>query len=244
MGHWENAGLPLDFDGIVRLFPLPNMVLFPHVIQALHIFEPRYCELLSDALESDHLITMALLTPGWENDLEGKPEIGNTVCIGRIVSHAPTDDGRHNLLLAGISRAKIVEELDLGTPFRQARVEILEDYLPDNCDELIERYRETLLGVFRSFIPPEATASQTFGELLTRHLPLGILTDIVSYAVNLPSNVKFALLSEPNVLARYELLMSHLGNFEEGDAPLTFPQNPHQGHSPHPTDFPPRFSDN
>ena len=73
MGNWEKLGLPTDFDGIVRLFPLPNLVMFPHVIQALHIFEPRYCEMLSEALESDHLITMAVLEPGWESHYELVP---------------------------------------------------------------------------------------------------------------------------------------------------------------------------
>ena len=73
MGHWDSAGIPDDFDGLVRMFPLPNLVLFPHVIQALHIFEPRYCDLLTESLESDHLITMALLIPGWENHYKGKP---------------------------------------------------------------------------------------------------------------------------------------------------------------------------
>jgi ATP-dependent Lon protease len=93
MGHWESAGLPEDFDGVVRLFPLPNLVLFPHVIQALHVFEPRYCEMLSESLESDHLITMALLVPGWETNLKGKPAIGDVVCIGRIITFCSREFG-------------------------------------------------------------------------------------------------------------------------------------------------------
>ncbi|MFN9438021.1 MAG: LON peptidase substrate-binding domain-containing protein, partial [Planctomycetota bacterium] len=108
MGHWDNIGLPEHFEGVVRLFPLPNLVLFPNVIQALHIFEPRYCELLSEALESDRLIAMAVLESGWEKTYQGQPRIASVVCIGRIVSHAPTGDGRHNLFLAGIQRARIV----------------------------------------------------------------------------------------------------------------------------------------
>lgn len=244
MGHWENAGLPDDFDGVVRLFPLPNLVLFPHVIQALHIFEPRYCEMLSDSLESDHLITMALLTPGWEMQVDQNPAIGDVVCIGRIVSHTPTDDGRHNILLAGIHRAKIVSELGVETPFRQARVELLYDYVPPDSEELVEQYRDSLLGVFRSLIPQDASGSKTFGELLTRQLPLGILTDIVGYAVSLPSDVKLRLLGETNIIARYEILMSYLGNPDEEDPsfPLSKPGNPTQ--LPRAQEFPPKFSDN
>ena len=164
MGHWESAGIPADFDGVVRLFPLPSLVLFPHVIQALHIFEPRYCEMLTEALESDHLITMALLVPGWESQVQGKPNLGNTVCIGRIISHTPTDDGRHNILMAGLQRARIIEELEVTTSFRQARVELIPDFLPDDFRESSDEHRKTLLSVFRSMIPQDAANSKTFAE--------------------------------------------------------------------------------
>ncbi len=210
MGHWESAGLPDDFDGLVRLFPLPNLVLFPHVIQALHIFEPRYCDMLTEALESDHLITMALLIPGWESQFQGKPNLGNTVCIGRIISHTPTDDGRHNILMAGLQRAKIIEELDVTTSFRQARVELIPDFVPEDFRESAEEHRKTLLGIFRSMIPHDAANSKTFADLLTQQLPLGILTDIIAYAVNLPVSIKQMLLGEANVKIRFETLITHL----------------------------------
>ena len=64
---------PDEFAGTARLFPLPNLVLFPHVVQPLHIFEPRYRQLMADALADDRLIAMALLRPGWEEDYHRKP---------------------------------------------------------------------------------------------------------------------------------------------------------------------------
>jgi ATP-dependent Lon protease len=244
MGHWESAGIPDDFDGLVRLFPLPNLVLFPHVIQALHIFEPRYCEMLSEALESDHLITMALLTPGWENSYQGKPTIAKSVCIGRIISHTPTEDGRHNILLAGLRRATIIEELEVETSFRQARVELTPDYMPPTFEASIDEHRKSLLRVFRSVIPLDAANSKTFSDLLTQQLPLGILTDIIAYAVNLPLEIKHSLLSETNVQIRFETLMEHLKpSSEDVDDTLTseldvpFPNQLTK-------EFPPPFSQN
>jgi len=210
MGHWESAGIPADFDGVVRLFPLPNLVLFPHVIQALHIFEPRYCEMLTEALESDHLITMALLVPGWESQFQGKPNLGNTVCIGRIISHTPTDDGRHNILMAGLQRARIIEELEVDTSFRQAKVELIPDIVPNDFRESADAHRATLLSLFRAMIPQDAANSKTFADLLTQQLPIGILTDIIAYAVNLPVSVKQLLLGEANVQIRFETLLVHL----------------------------------
>ena len=216
MGHWENIGLPEEFDGTVRLFPLPNLVLFPHVIQALHIFEPRYCDMLSEALESDHLITMALLEQGWESNYNEQPRLSGVVCIGRIISHSPTGDGRHNLFLAGIQRARILEELEVETPFRQAKVEIIED-IPFDDYSLEETCRDQLLDVFRTMIPKDAANSKTFSELLTRQLPLGILTDVIAYAVNLPIAVKQYLLGEPKIESRFKVLMDNLTTLVEPD---------------------------
>ena len=63
------------FAGTARLFPLPNLVLFPHVMQPLHVFEPRYRQMTADALTGDRLIGLVLLKPGWEADYEGKPAV-------------------------------------------------------------------------------------------------------------------------------------------------------------------------
>lgn len=244
MGHWESAGIPEDFNGVVRLFPLPNLVLFPHVIQALHIFEPRYCDMLTEALESDHLITMALLVPGWESQLQGKPNLGNTVCVGRIISHTPTDDGHHNILMAGLQRARIIEELEVNTSFRQARVELIPDIMPQDFQESADEHRRTLLNVFRAMIPHDAANSKTFADLLTQQLPLGILTDIIAYAVNLPVAIKQLLLGEADVRIRFETLMSHLEPLLD-DKSATSIESPHSHQASSSSKiFPPPFSDN
>ncbi len=96
-----NLDLPANFAGIVKVFPLPNLVLFPGVIQPLHIFEPRYRALMRDALDSDQLIGMATLKPGWESSDARRPAIYPTLCVGKIVTHAELPDGRFNLLLCG-----------------------------------------------------------------------------------------------------------------------------------------------
>src|SRR5271166_1167351 len=101
---------PADFGGTARLFPLPNLVLFPHVVQPLHIFEPRYRQLMSDALADDRLIAMALLQPGWESDYEERPAIYPGVCIGQIYKEEKLSDGRFNLLLHGAARAQVLNE--------------------------------------------------------------------------------------------------------------------------------------
>jgi ATP-dependent Lon protease len=212
MGHWEKLGLPTDFDGIVRLFPLPNLVMFPHVIQALHIFEPRYCEMLSEALESDHLITMAVLEPGWESHYELVPKLSKFVCIGRVVSHTPVGDGRHNILLAGIQRARIIEELTEDVQFRKARVEIIED-IPMEDPVAQEAARLELLKLFRPALPEDLAQSDTFSDLLSQHIPLGSLTDVIAYAINFPQAIKQLLLGEHRVQVRYQILAEQLAHW-------------------------------
>src|SRR5580700_9155649 len=94
------------FSCTARLFPLPNLVLFPHVIQPLHVFEPRYRQLMEDALQADRLMAIALLQPGWEEDYHQRPPIHPVVCIGRIFKEERLEDGRFNLLLQGLCRAR------------------------------------------------------------------------------------------------------------------------------------------
>src|SRR5437763_12628020 len=91
-----------DFDGTARLFPLPNLVLFPYVIQPLHIFEPRYRQMTADSLAGDRLLTMALLRPGWEESYEGRPAVHPVGCLGKIVADQHLENGRYNLLLRGL----------------------------------------------------------------------------------------------------------------------------------------------
>ena len=62
---------------------LPHLVLFPQVVQPLHIFEPRYCEMLKDAMEGDQLIAMALLESGWEKKFPQKPPVAQTFALAK-----------------------------------------------------------------------------------------------------------------------------------------------------------------
>ncbi len=125
-----------NFSGVARLFPLPNFVMFPHVIQPLHVFEPRYRELIADAMEGDRLIATAILKSGWEADYEGRPPIEPICSISQIVSSSPLEDGSSNLLLAGYWRARITQELSTDQMFRSASVELLDDvYLPSGASQ-------------------------------------------------------------------------------------------------------------
>ena len=194
--------LPDDFDGRVRLFPLPDLVLFPHAMQPLHIFEPRYCEMLNEALAGDHLIAMATLTGGDSESVMAEPTVASTVCLGRIISHAEVEEGRHNILLVGVRRAKVVTEFDAGRAFRMANVEVLDDFYPPSGKPHRGQLKSELLGAFGEVIPASANAEQNLHELMAGQMGLGPITDIISHTLPFTLEEKLQLLGNANVDAR------------------------------------------
>jgi Lon protease-like protein len=110
------------------IFPLPNVVLFPNVFLPLHIFEPRYREMVADALAGDRMIGMVLLRPGWEEDYEGRPPVFNIGCAGLISHHERLADGRYNIVLRGLEKFRVEDE-DGSRRYRLARVTTLHEPL-------------------------------------------------------------------------------------------------------------------
>lgn len=208
-----------NFDGRVRLFPMPDVVLLPHVAQPLHVFEPRYRELLAAALDSDQLITMAVLRPGWEDAEEPKP-IHPQVCIGRVVSHTPLPDGRSNILLLGCSRAELLRELPEGEKFRVGQAELRPDRYSAEGDVGRAGLQQRLLQTFRGLLPQQTgPIHQQLDKLLAANGTLGMLTDVIASMTELPAQVKLDLLATPDVDRRAKLLLATL----EGGGGVKFP---------------------
>lgn len=154
----------------IPLFPLPNVVLFPSVFLPLHVFEPRYRQMTSDALATDRLIGITLLRPGWRDDYEGRPAVYPIGCAG-LISHAdPLPDGRFNIVLRGLSRFRILSE-DHSRVYRVAAVEWLQDEVGGEPDALrFERHRleallEPMIEGGRGQIPTELPDDQLVNAL-------------------------------------------------------------------------------
>jgi hypothetical protein len=122
---------------LLPLFPLPTTVLFPNIFLPLHIFEPRYRAMIADAIDSDRLIGMVLLKPGWERDYEGRPPVYRVGCSGVLTHVEPLADGRYNVVVRGLERFRILEE-DRARPYRRAYTEPLVErcLLPDERSAL------------------------------------------------------------------------------------------------------------
>lgn len=110
----------------ISIFPLPGAVLYPGLQLPLHIFEPRYRAMVTDALARDRLIGM--IQP--QRAEEGAP-LYAVGCLGKIADVEALEDGRFNIVLEGESRFRLLRELDAITPFRQVEGELLdEDHTP------------------------------------------------------------------------------------------------------------------
>jgi len=146
----------------IPLFPLPSVVLFPGVFLPLHVFEERYRALTRDALAGDRIIGMALLRPGFEGDYEGRPPIYPVGCAG-VISHSDgLPDGRFNIVLHGLSKFRIVEELTDGE-YRRARIEPLTEVTDAPARRAIKDMRRRIEALLLSAL--KATEVQIPGSL-------------------------------------------------------------------------------
>ena len=118
-GVWDEPDMTLP--DIIPVFPLPNVVLFPQIVLPLHIFEPRYREMVRDAARGPRLIGMALLREGWQPDYHGGPPIFTTGTVGEMVRMEELPDGRFNIVLRGLREFVVQRELRR-RPYREAVV--------------------------------------------------------------------------------------------------------------------------
>jgi uncharacterized protein len=198
----EHAELP----DTIRIFPLPNVVLFPDVELPLHIFEPRYREMVSDAMAGDRLIGMVLLRGDWRKDYHGAPEVFPLGCVGRIDTFAELPDGRSNLVLRGERRFRICAEL-AGRPYRQARVE----WQPEGGDpsaEVVATNLRLRASVSRLLARRERAMSPDLWERLPRATAL--LVNTLASVLDLAAIEKLALLECGDSIARAERLLEIL----------------------------------
>jgi Lon protease-like protein len=186
----------------IPLFPLPEVVLFPGVSRPLLIFEPRYRELVADALKGDRIVGMVLLQPGFEKDYEGRPPIFEVGCAGQIEDYERMPDGRYVILLRGLTTFRVMSE-DQRKPYRLARVEARPDRLKDEERGALSTLRERI------------------AQLLITVLPLGVeppdpalddaeYVNVTAQNLRMPESDRQQLLERESVLLRARALVERL----------------------------------
>lgn len=130
------------------VFPLPTFVLFPQTTTRLHVFEPRYRTLVSDALATNRLLVLVGLKPGWEENYYGSPPSHEVGSLCRIVNEERLEDGRYNLYVHCLARVRL-RTVHQFQPYRTAEVEVIDDVTdaPDAVEEAIARLTSTVRGL-------------------------------------------------------------------------------------------------
>ena len=139
-----------DLPKVVPVFPLDGVLLLPRGALPLNVFEPRYLNMVDDAMAGDRLIGMVQTRAGGDRE---RPALAPVGCVGRITSFTETHDGRYLITLTGVCRFVVGEELPTQTPYRQVRADFHafeDDLRPPPEDTPVAR--ERLLAALRAYL--------------------------------------------------------------------------------------------
>ncbi|MDX1968190.1 MAG: LON peptidase substrate-binding domain-containing protein [Planctomycetaceae bacterium] len=215
------------FSGMAPLFPLPNVVLFPHALLPLHIFEPRYRQMTADALDGEQLIAMALLKSGKGSP----PPIHDVVGLGKIIAQERLPDGRYHLVLRGIARARVIREPASDRMYRLGELLILEETTPPAEQQQVSG--QTLVKRFeRSF--PAVREHPVWQAVASSDVPLGVVCDLLASALPIAPEFAQRFLADLDVGSRCRALFAVLDQIEGRKASEAQPVR----------SFPPAFSAN
>lgn len=189
---------------LLPLFPLPNLVFFPETRLPLHVFEPRYRQLVTDVVASDKRFGIVLLRPGWEADYFGNPALHATGTVGEIEQAVPLEDGRFNILVRGQVRFRIVGEVP-GDPYRTARVVAQPQQQREVADAYAQRmWLAELAKQYLHYLPDQTGVP----EIET--VGLEALTNALIMSLNLDVEEKQRLLENDDLIARAETIGTDL----------------------------------
>ena len=193
----------MSLPAVLPLFPLPNVVLFPQVLLPLHVFEPRYRQMVKDVAAGEELIGMILLR-GPEGS-GGVPDVYSVGCAGRMVRKVDLADGRSNILLQGV-REFVLEEQYFDRPYRTAAVAWLPP--PERNTRLEAETRQCLMEQIRGFVgeAPEPGLRILSDPTLSDEM----LVNLFAFALDFPVAEKQSLLESRGLCERARQLIDTL----------------------------------
>jgi Lon protease-like protein len=194
----------------IPIFPLPDVVLFPSTLLPLHVFEPRYRQMVEDALAGDRRIAMAVLRSGWESEYYGRPPVHPVAGAGEIVQHERLADGRFNILLRGTMRVGIVTELREDKPYRIVRARPLLDRYPDGRPEALQERAERLKVFYLRLLSEVQKGHGEVAKLFGGVKDPGIIVDRIAGAAIADPDVRRQALELVEVDTRLQLVQEHL----------------------------------
>lgn len=192
----------------LSIFPLPEATLFPGALLPLHVFEPRYRALVTDALAGSRTLAVARLKPGFESDYGGRPPVFDVCGAGRIVEHKLLPDGRHNVMLLGLARVRLVRELPAAQMYRVVRAELIAD-LPFD-PRLSATLEQEVVSLWRTLGPRLPEAVRDLSEVTRGAADAGHFADRIAALIAGDPDASQALISEPDPCERLRLIVEQL----------------------------------
>jgi len=212
----DQMTIQVNFARPIPLFPLDSVALMPQQIQPLHIFEPRYTQMVSHALDGAGQIAMAVFDgERWQLEYHGNPPLRRAVCIGQIIQHEQASGGRYNIVLQGVCRARILEEF-IPDEDRQYREALLEPVgIEEETDELhdVRRRLDRMLG--DGPLTQLAAAGWIVERVRNDEIPTSALLELVSFTVLSDRELRYRLLDEGDSIARARLIEGELRHLED-----------------------------
>ena len=200
--------IQINFEQPIALFPLPHSVLLPHTTIPLHIYEARYKKMIADILDSHGMIAMATFKDeNWSENYDRNPDLRPYTCVGQIVRHQTLEDGRYNILLQGLCRAKIVDEID-HTPYRMAMLKPTEPDVTVNLD--LDESRQQIEQLLDDDLLKQLAAISDIRTWLDDQIPTTALIDLAIMAMCSDFEERYQMLEESDAELRAGFLVDSL----------------------------------
>ncbi|MCK1279908.1 LON peptidase substrate-binding domain-containing protein [Bradyrhizobium sp. 61] len=198
---------PADLPEIIPVFPLPGALLLPRGQMPLNIFEPRYLSMVDDSLRDGHRL-IGMIQPDIAHSPKNsdRPALFRVGCVGRITQLAESGDGRYLLELTGVSRFKVVKELEVLTAYRQCKVDFftfLDDFTARMGEDEVDR--EALLTVLADFLKANNLKVDWEG---VESAPNEALVNALAMMSPYGPAEKQAMLEAPDLKTRAEILIA------------------------------------
>ncbi len=197
---------PADLPEVIPVFPLPGALLLPRGQMPLNIFEPRYLEMIDDALRDGHRLIGMIQPDATHSRGEAAPSLFRVGCVGRITQLAETGDGRYILELTGIARFKVADELSVKTPYRQCKVDFfpfIDDFTARKGENDVDR--EAVLAALTRFLKANQLKVDWDG---INSAPNEALVNALAMMSPYGTAEKQALLEAPDLKTRAEILIA------------------------------------
>ena len=198
-------------DELARLpiFPLPNAVLLPGGVMPLHVFEPRYREMVRDTLDGAGLLAIARLRPGYQTDYHGRPPVHPQAGLGRIIASEETDDGRYLIVVRGLARVELAHELPPERSYREVAARLVPDVI--TRPDAVKAAHARLLALCERLSQALDRGGDQLRSLLDSCSCPGACADAIAAALVFDHDQRQDLLERVDPIDRIERVSEHVG---------------------------------